>query len=163
MSLRDALTLGALLLIGFGSAAAAGQRAGQWTVVTKIFMTGIPTEQLAMMKQMGMAGMFTGEPHTAKQCVTPEEAARGFDLDLGNSTCQFTNKVVTDTKISADMICPGPDIKGNGRMQISLAGETAFTGGWTIDGVDTDGNKVQQEIQFGGNWVKASCDPDAKK
>ena len=40
---------------------------------------------------------------------------------------------------------------------------TAFTGGWTSDGVGSGGNKVKQEIQFTGNWVKAGCDPDAKK
>src|SRR5579862_5534803 len=163
MSHRGALVLGAFFLIGSVVDATAGQKAGQWTIVTKMFMTGIPAEQLAMMKQRGMGGMFTGEPHTAKQCVTPEEAARGFDFDRGDSTCQFTNKVATDAKISADMVCPGPDIKGKGRMLITLAGDTAFTGGWTIDGVDPDGNKIQQEIQFSGNWVKAGCDADAKK
>jgi hypothetical protein len=129
-----------------------------------MFMKGIPAEQLAMMKQMGMGAMFTGEPQTAKHCVTPAEAARGLSFeDDGDKTCQYANKVVTDTRMSADMICPGPDIKGKGKMQMTLVGDTAYSGGWTIDGVDGDGNKIQQEIQFSGKWVKAACDADATK
>jgi hypothetical protein len=156
--------LGAVLSIGAAATAEAGQKPGQWIVTTRMFMKGLPAEQVAMMKQMGMAGMLTGEPQTSKQCVTPEEAAKGLNFDMGaNNTCQLANKVVTDTKMSADMICPGPDIKGKGHMQVALTGDSAFAGTWTVDGVDQDGQPMQQEIQFSGQWAKATCDADAKK
>jgi len=142
-------------------AAAAGQKPGQWLVTSRMTMKGIPEEQLAQMRKMGMGGIFSGEPRTTKQCVTPEQAAKGIDFDQGRNGCQYANKVVTATRVSADVVCPGPRLKGKGHIDMTLSGDSAYSGRWSLDGVDRAGNKLQQEIQFDGKWDKASCDADA--
>ena len=160
---RCALVVVAVLVTA-SAAAEAGQKSGEWIVTTRMFMKGLPAEQVEMMKQAGMAGMITGEPRVAKQCVTPAEAAKGLDFDMGaDSGCRLANKVVTDTKMSADMICSGPDMKGKGHMQMALSGDSAYSGNWTVDVIDQDGHPVQQEVQFSGQWSKATCEAGAKK
>lgn len=110
-----------------------------------------------------MAGMFTGEPETIKYCVTPERAARGLFFESEQNGCAYTNLKVAGSGASADMDCPGPDLKGTGKMSITASSDTAFAGGWSVSGSDAAGNAVKQEVKVTGAWVKGDCDADAQK
>lgn len=124
MKAMRTMMLGALAL---PCAAEAQVAPGQWEIamtIKSIEMPGAPA---------GVAAMMAGKTRTIKQCITPEQAARGPQEMLKTSkTCAFTRYSMAGGKLSSEMVC-----KQNGMTMTATS-----TGNYTPTSFNAVGRSV---------------------
>lgn len=154
-----AFTLGALLALP--ALAADKLRPGQWEVLMKMQVAGMPeisAEQIAQMEQFGIAVPDAVKPQVFQQCVTPEQT----DLDKPDfsgmdESCQIQNYKRTGNKLTGNLSCNG-EFKANGNFEMVLLNDTTYQGQWVMTGSAPGIGAVDQTTRVNGKWVKAKCD-----
>jgi Protein of unknown function (DUF3617) len=144
-------------------------KVGLWETHTEVKMGGdvasmIPEEQLAKMTpeqkarmeaalQQSMAAM--QKPHYAKECMTAEKIAKGFDLgDSKSGNC--TNDITTNTasQYEAHVVCAGNAGKQAMTVHISADSPTHVVG--TVTGDQSQGAMTYSGT-FEGRWLSSEC------
>lgn len=163
-----ALTLALFPLTGV---AADQLKPGQWDMTVNMQMKDMPkisAEEMAQMKEMGIKmPMGGGEPMHVQQCITPEQATlkQPMNPSHGKDDCTIKNYKHSGNMASGEMVCTG-DLKGTGKFEMTLNGDTSYSNKIAFKGVTRDGHPVDQTTESSGKWVKAKCDagiPGAKK
>ena len=158
-----ALTLG-LALFALVSAAADQLKPGQWDMTINMHMKDMPqisAEDMAEMKKMGIQmPMGGGEPMHVQQCITPEQASLKQPMNnaQGKDGCTIKNYQHSGNTARGDMVCTG-DVKGTGKFQMTLNGDTSYASNMSLKGVSKEGQPIDQDVDTSGKWVKAKCDP----
>lgn len=95
------LALAALAVLAMPvGALAAGVQPGQWQIAVTINSADMPGAPPAVAKMM------VGRTTTLKQCITPEDAARGpQDMLKSDKNCVFTRYSMVGGKLSSEMTC----------------------------------------------------------
>jgi hypothetical protein len=152
------------MLSASASALAAGQmKPGLWEMTMKSDamknMPKIPPEQMEQMRKMGMAvpqmqdgGMVT------KVCITKQmaEADQAPGMEQKEMGCQSKNIQRSGTGYSADIVCTGTAMKGEGKVKASFAGNESFTSTYDFKG-SMQGQAVNQRHENSGKWLAADC------
>lgn len=143
---------------------AAGQmKPGLWEMTMKSDalknMPKIPPEQMEQMRKMGInvpqmqdGGMVT------KVCITKQMADSDQlpGMDKNESGCQSKNMQHSGNSYSVDIVCNGPDMKGEGKAKGSFSGNESFASTYDFKGT-MHGQPVNQHQESRGKWLSADC------
>ena len=146
------------------SAIAAGQmKPGLWEMTMKSdAMKNMPKmspEQMEQMRKMGMnvpqmqdGGMVT------KVCISKQmaESSQAPGMEKNDMGCQTKNFQRSGNSYSADVVCNGNDMKGEGKVKGSFSGDTSFTSTQDFKGM-MHGQPVNQHHENSGKWLSADC------
>jgi hypothetical protein len=139
-----------------GAALAAGMgKPGLWQVTTTMgsdMAKMIPPAALAQMKAHGIS-LPSGRTITTKQCVTPEEAAKGPPAVQGD--CRAENVQMGGGHYSADLVCHGRT-SGHGHIQVAYDSAEHYRGDMTMH-VSEGGHAMNMTNHFEARWLKADC------
>jgi hypothetical protein len=173
-----------ILILGLGVAAVAGAafavyaaqaalniKLGLWETHTQAKISGdiasmIPPDQLAKMTpeqrtqvqammQQSMAA--AQKPHYAKQCMTAEKLAKGFDLgDEKSGNCKNTVSTNTGSEYDAHVVCSGN--YGQQAMSVHISADSPTHVIGTVTGDGTQGSKgMSYSGTFEGKWLGSDC------
>jgi hypothetical protein len=144
---------------------------GLWETHTQAQMSGdtsamIPQDQLAKMTpeqraqvqalmQQSMAAM--QKPHYAKECMTAEKLAKGFDMgDSKSGNCTNTVTTNTGSQYEAHVVC-----SGNHGQQAMTVHITADSPTHVLGTVKSDGSEGSKSMSFSGTfegkWLGSDC------
>jgi hypothetical protein len=144
---------------------------GLWETHTEAKMNGdisamIPEDQLAKMTpeqkqrmqaaiQQSMAAM--QKPHFAKECMTAEKIAKGFDMgDSKSGNCTNTITTNTGSQYEAHVMCGGNYGKQAMTVHITADSPTHVLG--TVTGDQNQGSKgMSYSGTFEGKWLSSDC------
>lgn len=157
-----------LLLCSLLSASAAAWAAGQmkpglWEMTMKSDamknMPKIPPEQMEQMRKMGVnvPQMIDGGMVT-KVCITKQmaESNQAPGMEKNDAGCQSRNYQRSGNTYSVDIVCNGPDMKGEGKAKGTFAGDSSFTSTYDFKGT-MHGQPVNQRHDTSGKWLGADC------
>lgn len=138
-------------------------RAGLWEVSTSLnFGVGgfqVSDEQAAQMRQLGLDVPGISRPFVARQCITPEQAARD-ELprpQAGNSGCELRNVRHRGALWNADIACNGT-LQGSGSVSARFDSDAHFTGNWSFRGTSTQvPTEIAMSNPYSGRWLGAEC------
>lgn len=134
-------------------------KAGLWDITVKMSMPNmpqIPPDQLAKMKAMGVT-VPNGNTMTVSHCMTPAEVAADTPPQMNqNQDCSMKNIKTSGGQFSADMVCNGADMKGNGHLSVNYDSDSHYAGQMTFAGM-SHGHQAVMTNNFEGRWVSASC------
>lgn len=153
----------AAITLPLAASAAPHRKPGLWetSIQMKITKGGpkISAEQLAKMKQLGVATPFAGgPPHVEQECLTPAEAAKDDNPDLGDENCKLQDQAWSGNNFSANMVCHGEGAEAHGTIQASFNGDKSYTGSIHTEGSNpTMGGAYAMESQVSGKWLSADC------
>ena len=162
---KTAISIVALSLLGSSVAAsAAGQiRPGLWemTIKSDAFknIPKMPPEQLNKMREMGInIPQMQDGGMVSKVCITREMAERddATQLNQKESGCESKNYRRSGNSYSLDVVCNGPDLKGNGTMKGSYSGNERFSSTYDFKGT-SHGQPVNHRQESSGKWLAADC------
>jgi hypothetical protein len=141
------------------SAVASHGKAGLWDITVSMKMANapqIPPDQLAKMKAMGIT-IPNGNTMTVQHCMTQAEVAADKPPQMQrNKDCAMQNIKSSGGAYSADMVCSGPDMTGNGHFQVSYDSDSHYAGQMTFSGT-SHGHPAAMTNSFNGKWVSADC------
>lgn len=152
------------LLPGLSPVALAGPgKAGLWEVRTSLnFSAGgfqISPEQIEQMRQFGLDVPGLDKPFVARQCITPEQAARD-ELprpQAGDSGCALQNVRHNGNLWNADIACSG-SLQGRGNLAARFESDQRFAGTWRFTGRSTQvPTDIDMSNPFSGRWLGANC------
>jgi hypothetical protein len=155
---------GAILAVGMVAlplaALADHGKAGLWDVTVMMKMANAPQispEQMAKMKAMGIT-IPNGNTMTVQHCMTAAEVAADKPPQMQrNQDCSMQNVKMSGGMFSADMVCNGKDMTGNGHVAVTYdSANTHYTGQMTFSGM-SHGQPANMTNSFEGRWVKADC------
>lgn len=161
------ILLFASILVATPSAQAADPqlKSGQWENMVSMQMAGMPqlsAEQIAQMKQLGVDLPFlSGKPTIIQQCITPEQASMERPINPAtnpNDMCSLTSYKKSGNTVTGEMTCKG-DLKAKGRFEMTMESDTSYKGKWSLKGVTSGGQPIDQTTEISARWVKAKCDP----
>ena len=134
-------------------------KVGLWSITTKMAMANmpqIPPEQLAKMQAMGIH-MPGGNTMTMQHCMSAQEVASNAPPQLQhNKDCNMQNMSMSGGTFTADMVCSGDEMQGNGHFTVHYDGDTHFVGKTTFTGT-AHGHPVNTSNEMEGTWVSADC------
>jgi hypothetical protein len=121
-------------------------------------MPKISPEQMEQMRKMGVhvpqmqdGGMVT------KVCITKEMAEREqMPMTQNESDCQTKNYQRSGNTYSVDVVCNGPDLKGNGKMKGKMNGSESFSSTYDFKGT-AHGQPINQKHENSGKWLSTDC------
>lgn len=153
-----------MLSLLFVSAAASAQqmKPGLWEMTMKSDamknMPKLSPEQMAQMKKMGVSvPQMQGGAIVTKVCVTKDMAERDApQTGPKEAGCETRNFQRSGNSYSADVICNGPDLKGQGKVKGSFSGGERFTSSSDFKGT-AGGQPLSQSQETSGKWVGADC------
>ncbi|HVV92053.1 MAG TPA: DUF3617 domain-containing protein [Hyphomicrobiales bacterium] len=139
-----------------GAALAAGMgKPGLWQVTTTMgsdMAKMIPPEALAQMKARGIS-LPSSRTITTKQCVTPEQAAKGPPTVQGD--CRAENVRMGGGDYSADLVCHGR-ASGSGHIHVVYDSSEHYRGDMTMH-ISGQGHAMNMTNHFEAHWLKADC------
>lgn len=143
---------------------AAGQmKPGLWEMTIKSDamknMPKIPPEQMEQMRKMGVniPQMQDGAMIT-KVCITKQMADSDQlpGMEKNSTGCQPKNMQRSGSSYSVDIVCNGPDMKGEGKAKGNFNGNESFASTYDFKG-SMHGQPVNQHQESSGKWVAADC------
>jgi len=150
------------------AAQAAHRVPGQWEVTTQMhFVQGgiqIPPEVMAQMKARGIKMPDFGTPHTFKQCLTVERAARDEHPDFSqDKRCTSQNAKWSGDHFHADITCGGNEGPRHGVADGSIgSGGRSYAGTFRMEGENPHmGGHFVMQGQSSGKWLGPTCAKDA--
>lgn len=158
---KSALLLLCLTLAG-QAWAASQMKPGLWEVTMRSDamknMPKIPPEQMEQMRAMGMnVPQFQDGAMISKVCVTAEMAKQQTPgLDSAEIGCQTTNVKRSGTAYSADILCSGGEMKGEGKVTGTFSGNARFASTYTFKGT-MHGQPINHRQESSGRWLAADC------
>jgi Protein of unknown function (DUF3617) len=142
---------------------------GLWEITTRPQLSGdtaalterlnsLPPEQQARMKaamQSIMANQM--KEHVFRECMTPEQQAKGFETgDNGSNACTTTLTSNTATDFVMHKQCTSNDRQWTEDAQVHLAGGKQASG--VLDVVQARGDKsFTTHMTYEAKWVSADC------
>jgi len=114
-------------------------------------------EDLAEQYGVEMPQIHMGEA-TSKVCITQEMAEQQnlptfYQSELG---CTTQNATRNGDNYRLDFVCAGPELKGNGTAEGTIASPESFSGRTHFDGV-AQGVPVNEHADIRGRWINSSC------
>jgi hypothetical protein len=157
-----------ILMLSLLSASAVGLAAGQmkpglWEMTMKSDafknMPKIPPEQMEQMRKMGVTvpNMQNGGI-VQKVCITRQMAERDGTPQMlqSESGCESKNFNTSGNSYSGDIVCTGPDLKGEGEVKGAFSGNESFSSTYDFKGT-AGGQPVNQHQETSGKWLSADC------
>ena len=143
--------------------AATQMKPGLWEMTMKSDamknMPKISPEQMEQMRKMGMnVPQMTDQGMVTKVCITKQmaESSQAPGMDRNEMGCQSKNYQHSGGSYSIDIVCDGPDMKGEGKAKGSFSGNTSFTSTYDFKGT-VHGQPVSQRHENSGKWLGADC------
>lgn len=122
-------------------------------------MPKIPPEQMEQMRKMGITipKMQDGSI-TSKVCISKEMAERDQlpQTSQKESGCQSKNYQRTGSNYTVDIVCDGPDMKGEGKVKGKFSGNESFSSTYDFKGT-AQGLPINQRHESSGKWLGADC------
>lgn len=121
-------------------------------------MPKMSPQQMEQMRKMGVnvPQMGNGAMIT-KVCMTREMTERqGPPMAQQDTGCEVRNHKRSGNSYSSDLVCDGPRLKGKGKIQGTLNGDTAFSSTYEFTGT-SEGQPVSQRHENSGRWLAADC------
>lgn len=144
-------------------------KAGLWDVTVTMSMGGaamqmpdlskLPPDQRAMVEaQMKKNGVsMNGNTVSSQHCMTAAEVATDKPPTMGHmKDCTVQNMKFAGGAMTADTVCSGADMTGNGHMSVSYSDDSHYSGKMTFNGT-SHGHPVNMTNTFEGHWVSADC------
>lgn len=137
---------------------------GLWQVTTSMHFTEggiqIPPQVRQQMQAQGIKMPDFGAPHTFKQCLTPEEAAKDEHPDFSNDkTCRTTDWNWSGDHFHAEFTCSeqGNATHGSVDGTVSSNGK-AYSGTVRMQGDNPHmGGHFAMQGQSSGKWLGPTC------
>jgi hypothetical protein len=160
------------LMPGLSPAADTGMRPGLWHMRASSGLLAlaqqIPPQQMQGLSDLARQYGFTvpavrNGAATSDVCITPQMAAQPIPPSFYNieSGCETRNAVRDGNRFSADIVCNGPDIQGQGRTEATLDGAESFSGVTLFKGI-VRGLPVDDRAETSGRWTADSCPSAAR-
>lgn len=152
------------LLSASAVALAAGQmKPGLWEMTMKSDafknMPKIPPQQMEQMRKMGVTvpNMQNGGI-VQKVCITRQMVERDGTPQMlqTESGCESKNFKTSGNSYSGDIVCTGPDLKGEGKVKGVFSGNESFSSVYDFKGT-AGGQPVSQHQETSGKWLGADC------
>lgn len=165
------LALSGLSCPGPSFSADTGLRPGLWHMraSSNLFALAeqIPPQQMQGLSDLARQYGFTvpkihnGEAES-DVCVTPKMAAQPIPPSFYNteSGCEARNAVRNGDHFSADIVCDGADVQGQGQAEATLNSPESFSGVTLFKGL-VRGVPVDDRAQTSGQWIAGTCPPAA--
>jgi hypothetical protein len=122
-------------------------------------MPKLSPEQLEMMRKKGinMPDMKDGKL-VNKVCISKEMAERDQPIDMHREQtgCQAKNYQRTSNGYTVDLVCDGPNMKGEGKARGTFASKESFSSTYDFKGT-AHGQPVNQHMETTGKWLGADC------
>ena len=158
------ILLVSLLSIAAGANAAGKMKPGLWETTIKSdalqkSMAQIPPEQLEQMRKMGIKmPSFQNGGMTNKVCISKEMAERDHPPEphRKEAGCESKNFQTSGNDYSVDIVCDGPDIKGNGKAKGHVSGGESYSSVYDFNGT-AHGRPVNEHVETTGKWLGADC------
>jgi hypothetical protein len=138
-------------------------KAGLWELTVKSdMMKNLPNmspEQIEKMRQMGVnMPQMQGGAMVTKVCVSKTMAERDQPppMQHGASGCQTKNFQHSGSEYSADIVCDGPNLKGQGSAKGKYSGMESFVSTYEFKGT-AHGHAVDNRAETSGKWLSADC------
>jgi hypothetical protein len=119
----------------------------------------IPPEQMEQMRKMGITIPKMQDGNIiSKVCISKEMAERDQipQADLKESGCQSKNYQRTGNNYTVDIVCNGPNLKGEGKVKGKFAGNESFSSTYDFKGA-SQGQPINQRHEHSGKWLGADC------
>lgn len=142
-------------------------RSGTWEITASSNLLGlveqVPPDQRRQLgnlaKQYGfvMPDIKDGAA-SSRVCVTPDMAKQNV-LPTSyhrQSGCEARNTQRIGNQVTADIICDGAQIKGQGRVEATLNTPDTFTGKTSFKGL-VHGVAVDEQANTSGRWITETC------
>jgi hypothetical protein len=140
------------------SALAGHIRAGLWEMKEHLHMpmaAMIPPEQMARMRAMGVQ-MPTDRTTTISYCVSAADAANDKPPPVHNRDCAMSNMIYTARTFSANMVCVGSEMQGQGHVSVSFDGDQHYSGSYAAN-MSVGGRTADISNSFEARWISADC------
>lgn len=157
-----------ILLFTLLSASAAGGAAGQtkaglWEMTVKSdamkHMPKLSPEQMEQMRKMGInMPQMKDDGMVTKVCISKEMAERDTLPEMTDKAngCQTRNMQRSGSSYSMEVVCDGPEMKGEGKAKGTFSGNESFTSTYDFKGT-VHGQPVSQHHETSGKWLGADC------
>lgn len=149
-------------------ALAAHRAPGQWEITSTMrFSQGgpqLPPELLAKMRARGVSLPGSGEPHTYKVCLTPEQAAKEDHPDLRqDKACKVTNTAWSGNHFHSEISCNGNGNERHGVTDGDVSdGSKRVVGTIRMEGQNPHmGGHYVMEGHTTGRWIGPTCSKEA--
>lgn len=143
--------------------AAEQMKPGLWEMTMKSDamknMPKIPPEQMEQMRKMGInVPQMTDGGIVNKVCITKKmaESAQAPGMDKNGMGCQTKNYQRSGGSYSADIVCNGADMKGEGKIKGVFSGDSSFSSTYEFKGT-AHGQPINQRHESSGKWLAADC------
>lgn len=156
------LLLCPLLSISFSAQAETAMKPGLWEMTMKSDaiknMPKIPPEQMEQMRKMGVnVPQMQNGAMVTKVCITKQMAeSQTPGVEKNEMGCETKNYKRSGNSYSADIVCNGADMKGEGKAKGTFAGDQSFTSTYDFKGT-MHGQPVNQHHESSGKWLGADC------
>ncbi|HYD94818.1 MAG TPA: DUF3617 domain-containing protein [Noviherbaspirillum sp.] len=122
-------------------------------------MPKIPPEQMEQMRKMGVEiPRMQDGAMTTRVCITRQMMEEGPlpGMEKNDMGCQTKNMQQSGGGYSADIVCSGADMKGEGKVKGNFSGDTSFTSTYDFKGT-MHGQPVSQRQESSGKWLGSDC------
>lgn len=157
------LLLFSLLSVYLPASAANQMKPGLWEMKMKSDamknMPKIPAAQIEQMRKMGIEiPQIEDGAMLTQVCVTKEmaESKSMPGMDQHDAGCEAKNHKQNGNSFTVDIVCDGPQVKGQGKAKGSFSGNEGFTSTYDFKG-SMAGRPVDQHHETVGKWLKADC------
>jgi hypothetical protein len=156
-----------LLLSAAAHAAEHAIRPGLWEMTTTSdllkLVPHLPPDRMQQLRELArqngiaMPDIQNGAA-TSKVCITQVMADRKIPPNLADrdSGCAANNVTRNGNSYSAELVCNGPRVKGNGRAEGAFSSAESFSGRTTFKG-EVQGTPVDERAETSGRWIAANC------
>jgi hypothetical protein len=167
MRRKSLFAVATFALLSTGFAAETGVRPGLWEMSASSNLLSladqIPPDQLQglnnLAKQYGfdMPQIRNGAARS-QVCITPAMAAQAIPPSLYNqqSGCEARNATRNGNHVSADLVCSGADVQGEGKADVTLNNPESFSGTTIFKGT-VRGIPVDDRATTSGRWIAPDC------
>lgn len=156
------LLLCPLLSLSIPVLAETAMKPGLWEMTMKSDaiknMPKIPPEQMEQMRKMGVnVPQMQDGAMVTKVCITKQMAeSQTPGVEKNEMGCETKNYKRSGNSYSADIVCNGADMKGEGKAKGTFGGDQSFTSTYDFKGT-MHGRPVSQHHESSGKWLGADC------
>jgi hypothetical protein len=165
--MQKKLTLSLLLLLPSICFAEMTARPGLWEITTSSVLLSmvpeVPPEKLQkftkLAKQYGVTvPKFQNGAATSRICVTPEMAEQKVPdyFHQRQAGCSVIKTGETENGYKVDLVCSGPQVKGNGKAEGTFIDSETFSGYTEFEGAIA-GTPIKDRADTSGRWIGESC------
>jgi hypothetical protein len=93
-----------------------------------------------------------------KVCITKQMTDGKMlpGMEKNDMGCETKNMQQSGNNYSADIVCNGAQMKGEGKVKGTFSGDTAFSSTYDFKGM-MHGQPVNQRHENSGKWLSADC------